>query len=220
MNPESPFRSDEAYAGSLYVVVAPSGAGKTSLVRALLGRHPGLQLSISHTTRQPRPGETDGVDYFFVSQQDFETRRDDGEFIESALVHGNLYGTSGNWISDRIATGDDILLEIDWQGAVQVQERFPDAVGIFVAPPSIDELRTRLKRRGQDAEEVIEQRVVAAARELREAKRFEYVIINQDFASALDELDSVVKASRARYRQQCARHSKLFDSMEMLPGSS
>lgn len=209
-NPESP---QTAYAGSLYVVVAPSGAGKTSLVRALLGRHPGLKLSVSHTTRAPREGEVDGEDYFFVPRQTFEAQRDAGEFIEHAIVHGNLYGTSGKWIRERIASGDDILLEIDWQGAVQVSNQFPDAVGIFIAPPSVDELRTRLKRRGQDASAVIEQRVAAASRELQEAHRFQYVIINQDFASALDELDSVVKASRARYRQQLVRHADLFSSL-------
>lgn len=211
--PTAPAWQAPGFAGSLYVVVAPSGAGKTSLVRALLGRHPALQLSVSHTTRAPRDGEQDGQDYFFVSRESFEAQRDAGEFIEHAVVHGNFYGTSGKWISDRIAAGDDILLEIDWQGAVQVQAQFPQAVGIFIAPPSIEELRTRLKRRGQDASAVIEQRVAAAARELKEAHRFEYVIINQDFASALDELDAVVKASRTRYAQQAARHTELFSSL-------
>ncbi len=199
-----------AFAGSVFAVVAPSGAGKTSLVRALLTEHGALQLSVSFTTRAPRPGETDGVDYFFVSRDDFLARRDAGEFLEWAEVHGNLYGTSRRWISERIEAGDDILLEIDWQGAVQVRARFPDAVGIFIAPPSLEELRQRLMRRGQDAPAVIEQRVKAATRELQEAHRFEYVIINQDFASALQDLSAVIEASRVRYRQQQARHAELF----------
>lgn len=202
-----------AYAGSLYVIVAPSGAGKTSLVRNLLDRHGALALSVSYTTREPREGEVDGEDYFFISTEQFEQRQANGEFIESALVHGNYYGTSGKWISDRIEAGDDILLEIDWQGAMQVKEQFPDAVGIFIAPPSIEELRTRLKRRGQDAGDVIERRLKAATEELKQAHRFEYVIINQDFASALGNLDSVIQSARARFRQQRARHSELFDGL-------
>jgi guanylate kinase len=214
MSPAS-FRTNQnqAYAGSLYVIVAPSGAGKTSLVRNLLDRHGALALSVSYTTRDPREGEVDGVDYFFVSREQFEQRQSEGEFIESALVHGNYYGTSGQWISERISAGDDILLEIDWQGAVQVKEQFPDAVGIFIAPPSIDELRTRLKRRGTDSEEVIERRLKAATEELRQAHRFEYVIINQDFASAAGELDAVIQSARARFRQQRARHAELFDGL-------
>lgn len=200
----------DGFSGSVFAVVAPSGAGKTSLVRALLAEHGALQLSVSYTTRAPRPGESDGVDYLFVSRDEFEARREAGEFLEWAQVHGNLYGTSRRWIEARIAGGDDILLEIDWQGAVQVREQFPDAVGIFIAPPSIDELRQRLMRRGQDRPEIIEQRVNAATRELREAYRFEYVIINQDFASALRNLGAIVEASRVRFRQQKARHQDLF----------
>lgn len=203
----------DAFSGSVFAVVAPSGAGKTSLVRALLAEHGALQLSVSVTTRKPRPGETDGVDYFFVTREEFARRRDAGEFLEWAEVHGNLYGTSRHWIADRIAAGDDILLEIDWQGAVQVREQFPDAVGIFIAPPSIEELRQRLMRRGQDASAVIEQRVNAATRELREAHRFEYVIINQDFASALRNLSAVIEASRVRFRQQRMRHAELFANL-------
>ncbi len=208
-----------AYSGSLFVVIAPSGAGKTSLVRALLDQHGALQLSVSYTTRAPREGEADGKDYNFVTREDFLQRRDAGEFLEWAEVHGNLYATSLHWLAERIAAGDDILLEIDWQGAMQVKQQFPDAVGIFIAPPSIEELRARLQRRGLDAEPVIEQRVLAATSELKEAHRFEYVIINQDFASALQELKSVVEASRVRYRQQQARHQELFASLGLVSGS-
>jgi len=209
-------RLPRAYAGSLFVVIAPSGAGKTSLVRALLDQHGAVQLSVSYTTRPPRDGEVDGKDYNFVNRESFIARRDEGEFLEWAEVHGNLYATSKHWISERIQSGDDILLEIDWQGAMQVREQFPDAVGIFIAPPSVEELRMRLKRRGQDADEIIEQRVRAATNELQEAHRFEYVIINQDFASALKELSSIVEASRVRYRQQQARHGELFGRLGLV----
>ncbi|MEZ5741294.1 MAG: guanylate kinase [Burkholderiaceae bacterium] len=201
------------HSGSLFIVVAPSGAGKTSLVKALLSQHGSLQLSISCTTRAPRPGEVDGQDYFFIERDEFERRRDAGEFLEWAEVHGNLYGTSRAWIAQKMLDGDDILLEIDWQGAVQVKQQLADAVGIFIAPPSIDELRMRLKRRGQDSDAVIEQRVHAAAKELQQADRFEYVIINQDFASALRDLNAIVEASRTRFRQQHARHQALFQRL-------
>ncbi|MGD9946234.1 MAG: guanylate kinase [Burkholderiaceae bacterium] len=199
-----------AEAGSLFVVAAPSGAGKTSLVRALLEDDPLTQLSVSFTTRAPRPGEVDGRDYVFVTRQEFEQRRTDGEFLEWAEVHGNLYATSRTWIEQRIASGLDIILEIDWQGAAQVQKLYPEAVGIFIAPPSIEVLRERLLQRGQDSAEVIEARVAAAQAELRQAHRFQYVIINQDFASALAELRAVMKAARLRYAKQCARHPTVF----------
>lgn len=202
-------------AGSLFVIVAPSGAGKTSLVRALLARHPELQLSVSCTTRAPRVGETDGRDYLFVSRAEFDARRDRGEFLEWAEVHGNLYGTSRVWIAEQIAAGADILLEIDWQGALQVRERFPDALGIFIAPPSLAELRIRLERRGQDSPEVIERRLTAATREFREAHRFEYVIINQDFTSALRDLSAIIEAGRVRFSRQAARHPALFAELSL-----
>lgn len=207
---------EPARAGSLFIVVAPSGAGKTSLVRALLDQHAGLQLSVSFTTRAPRPGEVDGRDYLFVTPAEFERRRADGEFLEWAQVHGNHYGTSRAWILERMAAGDDILLEIDWQGAVQVARQIPDAVGIFIAPPSIEELRMRLLRRGQDAEATIERRVHAAAAELREAHRFEYVIINQDFASALGDLSAIVRGARSRFAQQRIRHAELFEQLGIM----
>ena len=202
--------STSSYAGSLFVIVAPSGAGKTSLVRALLERQPQLALSVSFTTRSPRPGERDGVDYVFVTPENFEARRAAGEFLEWARVHGNSYATSRAWIEEQIRAGRDIVLEIDWQGAVQVQEIFPDAVEIFIAPPSLDELRERLTRRGQDSPAVIEQRVAAARDELRQAARFGHVIINQDFTSALGQLDAIVEAARTRTPQQRARNPEFF----------
>lgn len=198
--------------GCLFIVVAPSGAGKTSLVRALLGHRPGVELSVSFTTRAPRAGERHGVDYLFVDRQEFLRMRGDGEFLEWAEVHGNLYGTSKTWIETRMAQGTDILLEIDCQGAYQVTQLFPDAVGVFIAPPSIHELRERLVKRGQDDGAVIERRLEAAKGELQQAGKFEYVIINQDFATALSQLLAIVDVARLRFSKQRARYSELFAS--------
>jgi len=201
------------HAGSLFVVAAPSGAGKTSLVAAMLRERPGVELSVSATTRPPRPGEREGVDYFFIGAAEFERRREAGEFLEWALVHGNCYGTSRAWIESRMAAGADIVLEIDWQGAAQVKQLFPDAIGVFIAPPSIEELRARLERRGQDAPDVIERRVAAAKSELAQAGRFEYVIINQDFGAALAQLLSIVDSARLRFGKQRARHPQVFERL-------
>ena len=201
---------NERVAGSLLMVVAPSGAGKSTLVNALLEREPGIRLSISYTTRAPRPKETHGREYFFTDAADFLERRKAGEFLESAEVHGNYYGTSRVKIAEQIAVGADILLEIDWQGAQQVKKQFPGAVGIFILPPSIDALEERLKKRGQDDDHIITRRLLAAGGEIAHASEFEYVIINQEFASALAELCAIVKATRCRFTQQAARNASLF----------
>ncbi|MES2830705.1 MAG: guanylate kinase [Pseudomonadota bacterium] len=197
-------------AGSLFMVVAPSGAGKSTLVNALLAQEPGIRLSISTTTRAPRPSEQHGREYFFTDAADFLARRAAGEFLESAEVHGNYYGTSRLKVAQRIADGDDLLLEIDWQGAQQVKKQFPHAVGIFILPPSIDALEERLKKRGQDDAHVITRRLLAAGGEIAHASEFEYVIINQEFASALAELGAIVKATRCRFPQQATRNASLF----------
>jgi guanylate kinase len=206
---------DPAYLGSLLIVVAPSGAGKTSLVRHLLDARQGIRLSISYTTRAPRPGEQDGVHYRFVSTDEFEARRDRGEFLEWARVHGNHYGTSRAWIAEQVAAGVDIVLEIDWQGAAQVRRLFPDAVSVFVAPPSLGVLRDRLTARGQDTPEVIERRLQAARSELEHAGECQYVIINQEFAAACQALVGIVDAARCRFAQQRERHARLFDELGM-----
>ena len=208
--------SPPAFRGSLLIVVAPSGAGKTSLVRHLLGARDGLQLSVSTTTRAPRPGERDGVDYHFTTVDAFLALRERGEFLESALVHGNHYGTSRAWIAERMAAGTDIVLEIDWQGAAQVRRIFPDAVSVFIAPPSLEVLRERLTARGQDAPEVIERRMAAARSELEHAGECQYVIINQDFAAACEVLVGIVDATRARFGQQRIRHPDLFLELGMV----
>jgi guanylate kinase len=207
--------SEPAFRGSLLIVVAPSGAGKTSLVRHLLSVRDGLRLSVSFTTRAPRPGERDGHDYRFVSTGEFVERRDRGEFLEWALVHGNHYATSRAWIADQIRSGVDIVLEIDWQGAAQVRRLFPDAVSVFVAPPSMEVLRQRLTARGQDAPEVIERRMAAARSELEHAGECQYVIINQDFAAACQALVAIADAARCRFPQQRSRYSDLFAELGM-----
>lgn len=199
--------------GSLFMVVAPSGAGKSTLVNALLQQEPAIKLSISFTTRAPRPGEEHGREYYFTSVEDFQKRQAEGEFLEWAEVHGNYYGTSRLMIADQIANGTDVLLEIDWQGAHQVKKRFSNAIGIFILPPSIAALEERLKKRGQDEPHVITRRILAAGGEIAHSPEFEYVIINQEFSVALSELTAVVKAARCRFPQQAARNAYLFTQL-------
>lgn len=182
--------------GVLYVVAAPSGAGKTSLVKALLKNDSGIRLSVSTTTRAPRPGEINGRDYHFVSREVFVEMIGRGEFLESAEVYGNFYGTSQSWIAGEIAQGHDILLEIDWQGAAQVKKYFPEAVTIFIVPPSLNALRNRLLNRAQDSQEIIERRLAAACDDISHAMEFEYIIVNDDFDQALLDLTAVIKAAR------------------------
>src|SRR5439155_18226259 len=182
--------------GRLFVITAPSGAGKTSLTRALLDETPGLQLSTSYTTRAPRPGEQNGREYHFVDEPTFLAMRDRGEFLENALVHGNRYGTSKKVIADTLERGQDLILEIDWQGARQVRELYPDCVGIFILPPSMEELEKRLRGRGQDAEVVIQRRLANAEAELAHANEFKYAIINKDFDTAKAELADIVRKER------------------------
>lgn len=203
-------RANEAIAGNIFLVVAPSGAGKSTLVNALLAKDAAIRLSVSFTTRPPRPGETDGREYHFVSVENFKARRARGEFLESAEVHGNYYATSRLWIEERMREGSDVLLEIDWQGARQVKAAFPHAVGIFILPPSIDALEKRLHKRGQDAPHVIARRLLAAGSEIAHAPEFDYVIINEDFERALADLTAIVTAARLRYASQAARHHELF----------
>jgi len=204
---------DGHYAGNLFLVVAPSGAGKSTLVNALLAREPNIELSVSFTTREPRPGEQSGREYHFVDVTEFMRRRADGEFIESAEVHGNYYSTSRLWIEDRVRAGTDVLLEIDWQGARQVKAEFAHAVGIFILPPSIDALEARLKKRGQDSPAVITRRLLAAGSEIAHAPEFDFVIINQDFDVALSQLVAIVAATRVRFATQAVRHRALFTQL-------
>lgn len=197
-------------AGSLFMVAAPSGAGKSTLVNALLKQEPGIRLSISMTTRTPRPGEQNGREYHFISVEEFLRRRTEGEFLECAEVHGNYYGTSRTLINGIMQEGTDVLLEIDWQGAQQVKLQFPHSVGIFILPPSIDALEERLNRRGQDSAQTISRRLLAAGGEIAHAGEFEYVIINQDFDRALAELAAIITATRCRFSTQALRRADLF----------
>lgn len=200
--------------GTLFIVTAPSGAGKTTLVRGLLERDAQVSLSVSYTTRAPRSGEHDGEHYHFVDVPSFKVLRDKGEFLEWAEVHGNYYGTSKVWIKEQIARGWDVLLEIDWQGAQQVRKVFPDAVGVFILPPSVEELERRLRGRGTDSNEVIARRLLAARSEMRHVGEFQYAIINKELREAVDDLVAVVRAVRLRYANQHDRHASYFDFLE------
>ena len=196
--------------GTLFIVAAPSGAGKTTLVGRLLAEDANVQHSISFTTRAPRPGEQNGREYHFIDGQRFLAMRERGEFAEWAEVHDNFYGTSRLWLEQRMKEGCDMLLEIDWQGAQQMRRQFPEAVGIFILPPSVAELENRLRRRGADSEDVIARRVAGALGEMRHVSEFDFVIINNDLDVALGELKAAVRASRLRFSRQRARHPDVF----------
>jgi guanylate kinase len=183
--------------GKLFVITAPSGAGKTSLIDALMRDDPTLSISVSFTTRAPRRGEKNGIDYHFVDDPTFLAMRERGEFLESAQVHGYRYGTSKQVILDAMQRGEDMILEIDWQGARQVRQLYPACVGIFILPPSIEELERRMRTRGQDAEDVIRRRLEAAREELLHAGEFKYAIINKEFETAKTELADIIRKERA-----------------------
>jgi len=196
--------------GNLFVIAAPSGAGKTSLTRALLERDPSILLSVSYTTRPPRSGELDGVAYHFVTPERFRGLKDSGEFLEHAQVHGNWYATSATWLQAQISAGRDVLLEIDWQGAAQVRRIITGSVHVFILPPSLASLEERLVRRGLDDQLTIARRLMKAREEMRHCGDFDYVIINQDFASAVDDLSAIVRASRLRSAVQAVRYRTLL----------
>ena len=182
--------------GNLFIVAAPSGAGKTSLVNALISQHAEIKLSVSHTTRPPREGEVNGKDYHFVDQQTFSAMRNAGKFLESATVFDNSYGTSSDTVTSLLANGFDVILEIDWQGAQQVRNNFPQAIGIFILPPSKATLEQRLRNRGQDNEDVIARRMRDAENEISHYVEFDYIIVNDDFEQALTSLSSIIVAQR------------------------
>jgi guanylate kinase len=199
--------------GNLYIIAAPSGAGKTSLVKALLDGDPLVKLSISYTTRQPRPGEVDGEHYHFVDDTLFMQMLSEGDFLESALVHGARYGTSQTQVERILKAGNDLILEIDWQGAAQVRKLYPESIGIFILPPSIEALRQRLNNRRQDSDEVIARRVAAAREEMSHVAEFDYVTINDIFEVALHDLLAIVRAQRLKRDVQLRDHAALLEKL-------
>ncbi len=203
------------YPGNLFVVAAPSGAGKSSLVKALMELDSQVQPSVSHTTRAPRGQEKHGREYFFVSPQEFDTMVLSDAFVEWAHVHGQRYGTSKKMIEDRMAQGADVVLEIDYQGAIQIKRMYANAVLIFILPPSWEELRSRLQRRGEDAADVIELRLKNAAEELAQAREFDFVIINEVFERALFDLKAIVHAQRLRYIAQRRARANTFEALHI-----
>ncbi len=196
--------------GTLFVVAAPSGAGKSSLVNAVLAREPGIALSISFTSRGPRPGERHAQHYHFVDRAEFERMIAAGDFFEHALVHGDYKGTARQSVQPQLAAGKDVLLEIDWQGARQVREKVPDSVSVFILPPSREALQTRMRNRGQDSEETIARRLAAARDEMSHHDEFDYVIVNENFDAAAAELRAIFVAHRLRQPLQARRHAGLI----------
>ena len=200
--------------GTLFIISAPSGGGKTSLVKTLLEAEHEVKLSVSHTTRRARPGEMNGRDYHFVTPAEFEHMLAAGEFLENAVIYGNRYGTSRKWIAEQLKHGCDILLEIDWQGAQQVRELMPGTVSVFILPPSLEALEQRLKGRSQDSPEVVARRLAAARQEIGHVGEFDYVIINEDFNRAAQDLVSIIRAERLKLSRQLARHAALINRLK------
>ncbi len=204
------------YPGNLFVVAAPSGSGKSSLVKALMEVDAAVRPSISHTTRAPRGQEMHGREYFFIDDSAFDAMVDAGEFLEWAQVHGNRYGTSRSAIEQRIGAGNDVVLEIDWQGALQIKRLFANAILIFILPPSWEELRSRLRRRGEDAADVIELRLANAREELAQARHFDFVIINEIFERALFDLKAILHAQRLKFGAQMRARPDTFKALNII----
>jgi guanylate kinase len=199
--------------GSLIIISAPSGAGKTSLIKALLSQDPRVQVSVSHTTRAPRPGENHGKEYFFVSKEEFQALIAKQEFLEQAEVFGNFYGTSKGAIQGQRQAGIDVILEIDWQGARQIRTIYPDAISIFILPPSREALNQRLRDRGQDSDDIIQKRMAAAIAEMSHYEEYDYLIFNDDFQQALRELSCLIQSLRLRLAQQQTRYPTLLTTL-------
>lgn len=199
-----------ADSGNLYVVAAPSGAGKTSLVKALVESMPGITVSISHTTRQKRPGEIDGVNYHFIDQAEFQRMIDHQDFLEHAIIFDNLYGTSKSWVEQTLASGKDVILEIDWQGHQQIKQLFSSSIGIFILPPSMKILEERLVKRNQDKPETIEKRLADAKETLSHMSEFDYVIVNDEFDTAQNELKIIIEAGRLLQKRQAGKYARLI----------
>lgn len=202
--------------GNLYVIAAPSGAGKTTLVKALVDSLPKITVSISHTTRAKRPSEMHGTNYYFIDKVEFEHMINHGDFLEHAVIFDQFYGTSKRWVEETLAKGIDVILEIDWQGHQQIKRLFPHAIGIFVLPPSLEDLRDRLIKRNQDHPDIIKRRLADAKETVSHIREFEYVVINDDFVSALHDLKTIIEAGRLLQTRQTAKFANLIEKLEII----
>lgn len=207
---------DKADIGNLFVVAAPSGAGKTSLVKALVDSMPNITVSISYTTRNKRPGEVDGINYYFIDRPEFERLIDHQDFLEHAVIFENYYGTSKSWVENTLAKGIDVILEIDWQGHQQIKRLFPNAIGIFILPPSLHDLQNRLINRKQDHADIIQKRLADAHETVSHLHEFNYVVVNDEFDKALHDLQIIVKASRLSEQRQAAKLVQLIDNLKTM----
>jgi guanylate kinase len=205
--------------GNLYVIAAPSGAGKTTLVKAVVDTMPNITVSISHTTRPKRPGEMNGVNYYFIDNAEFQRMIDHHDFLEHALIFDNLYGTSKSWVEQTLAQGSDVILEIDWQGHKQIKTLFPGSIGIFILPPSLNDLRDRLIKRNQDHPDIIKQRLADVKETVSHIHEFNYVVINDDFVSAQHDLRTIVEAGRLLQKCQTSRYARLIQEMVTIPNT-
>lgn len=202
--------------GNLYVIAAPSGTGKTTLVKALVDAMPKITVSISHTTRPKRPNEMHGINYYFIDRAEFERLIEHGDFLEHATIFDNLYGTSKSWVEETLAKGIDVILEIDWQGHQQIKQLFPESIGIFILPPSLEDLRDRLIKRNQDHPEIIKKRLADAKETVSHVHEFEFTVINDDFMRALHDLKIIVESGRLLQTRQTAKHAKLIENLEVI----
>ncbi|AGF46836.1 guanylate kinase [Candidatus Kinetoplastibacterium desouzaii TCC079E] len=199
--------------GNLFIITAPSGTGKSSLIKALLNSDSSISISISHTTRKPRSSEKNGQEYHFITIDEFKKMCNDNVFLEHAEVHGNFYGTSKYFIDKKLETGQDVITEIDWQGSQQIKLQYPDSIRIFILPPSFEEIRKRMIQRAQDTQETINKRLLAAYKEVKYAKDCEYLVINKDFDKALSDLRHIIKATKLRYKTQAIKNLELFTKL-------
>lgn len=205
--------------GNLYVIAAPSGTGKTTLVNALVDALPRITVSISHTTRPKRPNEMQNINYHFVDQAEFDQMIDKGDFLEYAVIFDYWYGTSKTWVEYTLAKGLDVILEIDWQGHQQIKQLFPHAIGIFILPPSLQDLRDRLQKRNQDHPEVIKKRLADAQTTVMHVNEFDYIVINDNFDNALHELKIIIEATRLQQQRQVIKYTKLIEDLSLLTTS-
>jgi guanylate kinase len=199
--------------GNLYVISAPSGTGKTTLVKALIDTLPGITVSISHTTRTRRPAEIHGINYYFISADEFQVMIDQNDFLEHATVFGHSYGTSRRWVDETLAKGHDVILEIDWQGGLQIQSLFPNCTSIFILPPSVTDLYQRLIKRNQDNHDIIKQRISDVRESTRHVRDYDYVVINDDFDTALTDLKTIVQAGRLLQKRQTIKYAQLLTQL-------